>query len=928
MPEQPLYYPAPLPQGPIEEGQVILRDGSTALLRPTRPEDKELLVDFLSQVSQQTRVRRFFGEVSPEQGAAHMLAANDPERRMALVVLTGGGGEPRIIAHGEYVRGAKGDGGDEASADSAEVAFLVDDRYQGKGLGTLLLERLALIAVRQGIRRFYGPTEASNLQMREVFRSSGFPLEEDRDGNYVDFSFSIVPSRESVAQAELRERVATVASLQPFFRPRGVAVVGASRDPESIGYRILEYLVLNRFNGPVYPVNPKARVIGSMPAYARVQDIPEPIDLAVVTVPRDAVAGVIEACGEKGVRALVIITAGFGETGEEGRALQRQLVAQARGYGMRMVGPNCLGLLNSAPDVRLNASFSPVFPQHGPIAMASQSGALGLAVLAYAEQLHLGLSSFVSLGNTADVSGNDLIQYWEDDPDTGVILLYLEAFGNPRRFARLARRIGRKKPILVVKAGRSDAGSRAASSHTAALVASETAVEALFHQAGIIRADTLEQMFDTAALLAGQGLPEGPRVTVVTNAGGPAILAVDALVAEGLEVPESSAALKAQLREGLPPAASLNNPIDMIASAGAAHYRQTVEAVLADPNCDACLILFIPVGLADTEGVAAAIRDAVRSAREAGNHKPVLTCFMNTQGLGEALALEHEAIPSYRFPEAAARALGKSYRYAAWRRQPPGVIPDHPDLQLSQAREVCSEVAEAGGGWLTAEQVELVLRAVGATTVPSEVTATPDEAAAAAERLGYPVALKLLSSTIIHKSDWAGVKLNLRDEADVRAACEDIRQRLQEAGRLEELDGFLLQPMIGDGVELMVGVSDDPLFGPLIAFGLGGVHVEVLKDVVFRITPLTERDAEEMVTGIRGYRLLTGYRGAPEADTAALQDLLLRISRLVEEVPEIAELDLNPVRAHAPGQGYSILDARIRCRPERAAQRENESSSR
>lgn len=904
--DAPLYFPAPLPQGEIDQGQVILRDGSTAELRPTRPDDRERLVGFLRKVSKASRQHRFFGEVTPEAGAEHMLRPFEPAEQVSLLVLTGGPEAPRVIAHGEYVR-------DEENPERAEVAFLVDDAYQGKGLGTLLLERLSLLAVRHGVRRFYGPTEASNLQMRELFRTSGFAVEEDQDGGYVDFTFSIVPSRESVRQAELRERVATVASLQPFFTPRGVAVVGASRDPASIGYRILEYLVMNRFGGPVYPVNPKAEVVGSIVAYPSVKEIPGPVDLAVISVPSRFVSQVIDDCGAKGVRALVIISAGFGETGAAGRAAQEALRAKARGYGMRLVGPNCLGLINTAPEVRLNASFSPVYPRHGPIAMASQSGALGLAVLAYADELGLGLSSFVSLGNTADVSGNDLIQYWEDDPETRLILLYLESFGNPRRFARLARRIGRKKPILVVKAGRSAEGSRAASSHTAALMASETATQALFHQAGILRAETLEEMFDTAALLAGQPLPQGPRVAVVTNAGGPGILAVDALAADGLEVPESGGALKAELRSFLPEAAGLNNPIDMIASAGPEHYRRTVAAVLDDPGSDACLILFIPVGLADASGVAAAIREAVSEARAKGIEKPVLACFMNTQGIGEALTLNGEAIPSYRFPEAAARALAKVQTYARWRQTPPGVIPDYSDLDLDAAREVCQRALGRGGGWLSAPEVEAVLRAAGLSVLPSRLAESEEEAVAAARELGFPVALKLASRTLVHKSEWAGVKLGLASDEAVRAACREIRERLEQAGRLDDLDGFLLQPMVTSGVELMVGVSDDPLFGPLMAFGLGGVHVEILRDVAFRITPLTRRDAEEMVTGIRGYPLLQGYRGAPEADVPAVEELLLRLSRLVDGVPEIAELDLNPLKALEPGQGYAILDARIRC---------------
>ncbi|HEY8415035.1 MAG TPA: GNAT family N-acetyltransferase, partial [Thermaerobacter sp.] len=864
-----------------------------------------LFLDFLRRVSDTSLMRRFFAGESREAAVDSLLQTGPPEERCTLVVLAGVPDRPRIIASGTYVRA----GDDE---ESAEVAFLVEDAYQGKGLGTLLLERLALIAARNGIRRFVAWTQPDNRQMLEVFRNSGFHLDERRRDGYVVVSLDVQPSEESVVRSEMRDRVATVASLRPFFRPRGVAVIGASRNPTSIGYRILEGLVMNRFNGPVYPVNPKATVVGSIPAYKSVLDIPGPVDLAVIAVPRDAVLAAVDECGQKGVRALVIISAGFAETGPEGRALQERLVETARGYGMRIIGPNCLGIINTAPDVRLNASFSPITPPHGRVAMLSQSGALGVAILEYARDMGLGMSTFVSVGNKADVSGNDLIQYWEDDEETGLILLYLESFGNPRRFARLARRVGRKKPILAVKAGRTAAGWRAAGSHTAALAASDTAVEALFRQAGVIRADTLEEMFDVAALLAYQPLPQGPRVAVVTNAGGPGILATDALVSSGLQVPEPGEETKAALRRFLPAAASVANPIDMIASASPDDYRETLRVVMADPGFDAVMVIFIPVGLADVEGVASAVREAVAEARAAGHQKPVVACFMSARGLRQPLAVGEERIPSYRFPESAARALARAYEYSRWRQQPLGRIPDHPDLDIDRAREVCRRARERGGGWLAADEVAEVLRAFGLPLATGRIVRTADEAVAAAEDLGYPVVVKMVSRTLVHKTEWDGVQLNLRNAAAVRTACERIAERLRAAGRLEELDGYQVQPMITGGIELMVGVTDDPLFGPLIAFGLGGIHVEILKDVVFRITPLTDRDADEMVRGIRGYRLLEGYRGHPPADIQAVKDLLLRVSRLVEEIPEITELDINPLKAFAPGQGCTILDARIK----------------
>ena len=901
----PTLYPAPIPQEGLEAGRVLLRDGTAATLRPAREADRPLVGEFLQRVSDLSLMRRFFAGASREAAVEALLQVGPPAERYTLLVQVGDPDHPRIVASGTYVR-------DRAEPDTAEVAFLVEDAYQGRGLGTLLLERLALIAARHGIRRFVAWTQPDNRRMLEVLRASGFEAHQHHRDGYVVVSLDVQPSPESVARSEMRDRIATVASLRPLFRPRGVAVVGASRDPGSIGYRILEALVMNRFQGPVYPVNPRAEVVGSIPAYRSVLDVPGPVDLAVVAVPRDAVLDVVDQCGAKGVRALVVVTAGFAETGPEGRALQERLVAKVRGYGMRMVGPNCLGLINTAPDVRMNASFSPVFPPHGRVAMSSQSGALGLAILEYARDLGLGLSSFVSVGNKADVSGNDLIQYWEDDEDTDLILLYLESFGNPRRFARLARRVGRKKPILAVKAGRTAAGTRAAGSHTAALAASDVAVEALFRQAGVIRADTLEDMFDIAALLANQPLPAGPRVAIVTNAGGPGILATDALASAGLEVPEPSPATREALRRFLPPAASVANPIDMVASATAEQYRETLRVVLRDPGFDAVLVIFIPVGLADVDAVAAAVREAVAEARRAGHRKPVVACFMSARGLRQPLAVGDERIPSYRFPESAARALAKAYEYARWRQRPLGRIPAHPDLDVDRARDLCRAALGRGGGWLSAQEVDGLLEAFGLPRVPSRFVRDEEAAVAAAADLGYPVAVKMASRTLVHKTEWDGVQLHLADAAAVRAACRGIVRRLEAAGRREELDGFVVQPMVPAGTELVVGVTQDPLFGPLVAFGLGGIHVEVLKDVVFRITPLTDVDAAEMIRSIRGYRLLEGYRGHPPADLEAIQDVLLRVSRLVEEVPEIAELDINPLMAYEPGRGCLIVDARVR----------------
>ncbi|OGQ79874.1 MAG: GNAT family N-acetyltransferase [Deltaproteobacteria bacterium RIFCSPLOWO2_12_FULL_60_19] len=901
----PLYLPPPY-QDSAESGRLILRDGTTAAIRPAQPADQAALREFFAGLSPESRRRRFFSAgVPPDKLLESFCNSSDPRARLTLVVTRAQPAGERIIAAATY---------DARDDKTAEAAIAVADDFQGKGLGTLLLERLALLAVRHGFTRLWAVTGVENRRMMEIFHNSGFGLRETQEGGYVEIDLSAAPTEASVARTELRDRLFTAASLRPFFSPGAVAVVGASRDPSSIGYRILEALVENRFQGPVYPVNPRASAVRSIHAYPSVRELPEAVDLAIVAVPREATAAVVDDCAARGIKALVVITAGFAETGAEGKALQQKLVEKVRGYGMRMVGPNCLGLINTDPQVRLNASFSPLFPPTGCVAMSSQSGALGLAILALAGQRGLGLSTFVSVGNKADVSSNDLLQYWEEDPRTRLILLYLESFGNPRRFARIARRVSRSKPIVAIKAGRTGAGTRAAGSHTAALAASDVAVDALFRQTGVIRAETLDEMFDIAAALGSQPLPRGRRVAIVTNAGGPAIMCADACEAGGLSIPQFSDATRSRLASFLPPAASVGNPVDMIASASPDHFRRAVETVLAAGEIDALIVIFVVVGAAKVEEVARAVSRGVAAARAAGGaDKPVLVCMLADAGARAPLALDGETIPAYLFPETAARALCKIAAYAEWRSRPPGTIPEFDDADARAAREVCRKVLQArGAGWLSVEETRAVLEAVRLPLARGGFAASADEAAALARSFGFPVAVKLASRTLVHKSDVGGVMLNLADEAAVRGAFAEIRSRLERDGRLAEMDGVLVQPMIRAGVEVMVGVSADPLFGPLIAFGLGGIYVEILGDVRFRVTPLTDRDAAEMAREIRGYRLLEGYRGHPPADVEAIEEILLRVSRLVEEVPEIGELDLNPIFAQPPGQGCLIADARIR----------------
>lgn len=893
-------------QDSAESGRLILRDGTTASVRLAHPDDRESMTAFFARLSDDSRRLRFFSSAQP---SAKLIEAScddsDARKQLCLVVTRAVAGGPCIIAAANYIAR------DEASA---EIALTVDDAFQGKGIGSLLLERLAVLAARNGIRRFWAMTLPDNQPMLDVFRQSGFQCRARPNDGCVEIDLSVIPSQSSVARAEFRDRVATTASLRSFFQPASIAVVGASANPNNIGTRVLKAVGVAGFRGAVYAVNPRIEAIGAIAAYASIRDLPEAPALAVVAVPASAVGGVIDDCASRGVRAVIVISAGFAEIGAEGRKRQQQLLEKIRGYGMRMIGPNCLGLLNTDPAVRLNASFAPEFPAAGNVAFASQSGALGLAVIKLAQQRNLGLSSFVSVGNKADISGNDLLQYWEEEERTKVILLYLESFGNPRRFARIAKRVSRRKPIVAVKAGRTGAGQRAAGSHTAALAADDVAVDALFHQTGVIRAETLGDMFDLALTLSSQPLPRGRRVAIVTNAGGLGILCADACESNGLVVQQLSAQTTQRLREFLPSAASLGNPVDMIASASADDFRRAVEILLCAEEADALIILTIDVGLADIGAISREVHQAVNAARiRNGGGKPVLTCIMNGQTAAKPTSTGGEQLPNLTFPESAARVLSKLAQYAEWRARPEGMILDFDDIRPQEARAICEQARrEHGAAWLSGEEARKVLSAFALPVPPGGICLNADEAAKLAGRLGFPVAVKLASRTIVHKTEFGGVRLNLESEAAVRQAFLEIQQRVAKDNKIAEMDGVLIQPMISEGVELMIGITQDPLFGPLIGFGLGGIHVEVLKDVCFRVTPITDRDAAEMVRGIKGYRLLEGYRGHPPADIAAIEDLLLRIARLVEEVPQISELDLNPVIALPPGHGCQIVDARIR----------------
>ena len=715
-----------------------------------------------------------------------------------------------------------------------------------------------------------------------------------------------------------------VDSLKPFFHPRSVAVVGASRERSAIGHRIIESLQGGGFGGSILPVNLHASEIAGLPTFPSLTAIPFPVDLAIIAVPAQFVLPVIDDCAAKRIPAVVLVTAGFAEVGGSGTLLEEELRAKVRRYGTRLIGPNCFGLMNLDRTIRLNATYTPVFPSPGHVSIASESGGLGTAVVMAAQRLNLGVSNYVSVGNHVDVNVNDLLEYWEQDSNTGVILLYLETIVDPLRFRKIAERVGRKKPIVVLKAGRTTAGQDAARSHTAALATNDTAIDALLAQCGVIRARTMDEWLALATGLSNQRCPVGHRIGIVTNSGGPGVLCADSCAAEGLSLPVLSERTQSTLASFLSTMAALRNPVDVIGIATEDQHARTVETLLTSDELDALIIVHMSVSVTDNSPAASGIIRGIDAARQAGCEKPVYVCWIAEGDLDRPFTIDGEVIPTYRYPEIPAYIISRILSYETWRQQPAGKVPDCGDLDLPKAKAICFKaLSDRGSGWLTTVETHALLCAMKAPLVTGGIATGTEHAVKMAQKVGFPVAVKLASHQILHKTEMGGVRLNLTEEQAVRDAFEAIRTRLAQAGKLEAMEGVLVQPMLSGGVEVMVGMTRDPLFGPLIAFGLGGIHVEILGDIQFRVAPLTDQDATEMIRSIKSYRLLTGYRGQPAADTKALEEVLLRISYLVEAIPEISEIDLNPVFAFPEGQGCRIVDARIRVNPDRPTAYEN-----
>jgi len=885
---------------------VALKDGSSLHLRPIIMSDEERLLALFNRMSKQTIYLRFhhvLTHMSKEE--ARRFCTVDYVDTFALVGTLGEGPDERIIAVGRYAR--------QPGANRAQIAFEVEDKYQGLGIGTHLLDQLAYIARDKGMNTFEAEVLAENKDMMNVLINSGFTMQRQYQGTTYVGLLDLAPTEVVEKKSSEREKFTSIASLRAFLNPRSVAVIGASRRPNTIGNFVFRNLIQQDFKGVVYPVNPNAEVIAAIKAYPSILDIPGDIDLAIIAIPADKVQQVVEESAHKGARGVVVLSTGFADVGGEGIERQNKLLTTIRSYGMRMLGPNCMGMINTNPEINLNATFSNVVPPHGNIAFATQSGVLGSAILMYATSLHIGLSTFVSIGNRADISSNELLQYWEDDPDTDVVLLYLESFGNPRKFTRIARSITAKKPVISLTGNRGTAQTRKVTSHTGAMATDQAATEALYKQAGILRADTLEDLFDTGSLLANQPLPQGNRVAIISNAGGPALLTAEACRGRGLEVPQLSIEITSQLKALLPSRANVSNPIDMSPEVSIGQYGDALKLLLKDTNVDMVVVIFIAPITRMSEEFSAVIREVAPLYRESG--KPLVTSFLGLRGAGIELGPhERRVVPSFAFPESTAGALSRAVEFSQRLKRPAGKIPEFPDIDKERADHIISSALEKSGRsqvWLDAEAILGLFECYGIKFVTLKMARTPSEAVAAAEEIGCPVAVKILSPSISHKTDVEGVILDCRAGDEVEKAFAKIRENLEGVGKSAEMEGVIIQKMVQGGVEVIVGVTQHPAFGPLMMFGLGGIYVELFQDVTFNIHPLTDIDAHEMIKSVKAYQLLEGWRGSKRADIPAIEELLLRISAMADNHPQILEMDLNPVKVLPEGQFYLVVDGRI-----------------
>ena len=879
-----------------EPSYALLADGSTVEIRHARAQDADDVREMHRELSPANSYFRFFSfsPQAPEREAKRLCRPDDDDHVALLARLEG-----RLVGVASYEPSGR--------PGVAEIAFAVSDEMHGRGVATLLLEHLVSLARQRRLTAFAAETLPDNIAMQRVFADAGLPVERQfadgvieltmplpgHDGGQLDKYLDVVAGRASRAE---------VASLRHLLLPQSVAVIGAGRQRGSVGREILHNIVTGGFTGPVYAVNPLGHSMEGLTCLASPADLPVGIDLAVVAVPPPEVPGVAAACGRRGVRSLIVITASLGGRGAD-------LLAICRQYGMRLVGPNCFGVAST--QARLNATFAVGMPAPGIAGLVMQSGGIGIALLEHIRRLGLGVSSFASVGDKYDVSSNDMLTWWEQDEQTRLAVLYVESFGNPRGFARTARRVGRKLPVLTVIGGRSVAGQRAAASHTAASATPLITQEALFGQAGIIATHSLGELIEAAAFVSCQPLPAGRRVAIVSNAGGAGVLAADACGDNGLTVATLSAATQRRLTILLPAGASVGGPVDASATVSIEAFRACLETVAADDAVDALLAIGVPTAVAD-------VSTAILSAQIG---KPLAVTLLDQAEAARLLLAGAEQasagdgggqrrVPAYSYPESAARALAHATRYREWRDAQHGQVPDLDGIDAVGARALVSALLQADpdGGWLATTDATALLASY---QIPMVTTMTADSEAgvlAAADELGGHVVLKAEVGGLMHKTDAGAVKLDLRTNAEVADAYAQLERVFGD-----DMSRVLIQPMLAGGVETIIGVVQEPVFGPLVVFGLGGVATEVLGDHTARLAPLTDPDAEQLISGVRAAPLLFGHRGSPGVDTDAIADLLLRVSRLADDIPEIAELDLNPVIARP--DGAHVVDVRIRIAP-------------
>ncbi|MBP2471837.1 acyl-CoA synthetase (NDP forming)/RimJ/RimL family protein N-acetyltransferase [Crossiella equi] len=868
---------------------VLLADGTVVRVHEITADDLAQVAVLYSAMSEHDRYLRFFTPSRRTAEAYLAKLAAGPDVRFGGLFATLDG---RTVGTATY----------HVLADpaEAEIALVVAGPAQHRGVGTLLLEHLGALALRRGIRRFRAELLAENHAMLRVLRDCGLPVDVHQDGTVLDVRLELRPDEHYRDAVLDRDRCANRASLRHVFAPASVAVVGASRRHDSVGNAVLRSLQEGGFTGAVWPVNPHAGTVNGLRCHPSVGALPRAPELAVVCTPAATVPEVVRDCGRRGTRAVLVLTAGI----TEDPALATALRAAVAEHGLRLVGPNCLGLANTDPAVRLQAHFAGRSWPPGPVGVVAQSGGVAIAVADRLAALGTGVSTAVSTGDKYDLSGNDLLQWWAEDNRTRIAVLYLESFGNPRKFSRLARRLATELPVLAVRTGSSAAAVRAAASHTAAGATPAVLRDALYRQAGIIAVDDLGELTEALVLLDGRPLPAGAGLAVVGNAGGIGVLAADAAARAGLELSPLSEITRAALVALLPGSAAVGNPVDTTAAVSAEVFTDCLRVVLADAAVHAVLAACVPTALGDPgEAVAAVAEEAARRG------KPLLLVRP-----GQAEAVTGGAVPAYADPATATRALGHAVRYAAWRRRDPGRVPELPGIEPERGRAVVTSVLAGApeGRWLSDGETAELVRAFGIPLVDSAVAADAAAAVALADRLGYPVVLKAVVPGLVHRSDEHAVRLDLADPAQVRAEFADLARRFQ--GRLH---GVLVQPMVRAGVELIAGVATDPSFGPLVVCGLGGVGTDLLADRAHRLVPLTDADAAEMTAQLRTAPLLTGYRGSAPVDLAAVHEVLLRLARLAELVPEVAELDLNPVLARP--DGCVAVDARVRVAPSRSA---------